>query len=114
MDVRLQCRTLQCRIESVLKKLIRSQARVIIIGSRMTLYRWLVGWIVSCWMLDFWIAGQAATPDVAFVQLTSERGSTNKRTGGGTQHCAPRVGNIQMRANLNPVCQQISQAGEKE
>lgn len=39
-----QCRTLQCRVESVLKKLIRSQVRVIAIGRRMTLHRWMDGW----------------------------------------------------------------------
>jgi len=46
----------------------------------------MAGW------LDGWMVGQAASPDVAFVHLTSERGSTNKRTGGGTGHSAPRVG----------------------
>jgi len=45
MEAKLQCRTLQCRIESVLKKLIRSQLRVIIIGRRMTLHRRLASWI---------------------------------------------------------------------
>lgn len=69
----------------------------------------------NCW--DGWAQ---ATPDVAFVQLTSERSSTNKRTSITSflhpPSNTPRVENIQMpfeAANLNPVCQQRSQDYKK-
>lgn len=42
-------------------------------------------------VLDCWDGWAQATPDVAFVQLTSERSSTNKRTSIRHLHLLPSI-----------------------